>query len=112
MIGVYISRVVRVYDGDTIFVDIDEWPPIVGKNMPVRIRGINCPEMNALVPEIRDRAKAAKAFTSTKIAKAEKIYLNNIQRGNYFRLIADVWLDGVDLGTELLGAKHAVRYSR
>ena len=35
---VIVSRVISVYDGDTFRVDIDSLPPIVGKNIPIRLR--------------------------------------------------------------------------
>lgn len=112
MLATFVSRIVRVGDGDTIYVDIDDWPPIVGSNMPVRVRGVNCPEINSTDSRIREAAKMAKGFTMTKIAKAEKVYLNNISRGCYFRLLADVWLDGKSLGEMLLSEGHAVRWCR
>ncbi len=40
---VTVSQVVRVYDGDTITVDIAEWPAIVGDDIGVRIRGVDTP---------------------------------------------------------------------
>lgn len=112
MIGTYVSRVCRVIDGDTIVVDVDEWPPIIGHNISIRLRGINCPELSSKNPQIHSAAKMAKGFTMTKIARADKIYLNNIGRGCYFRIIADVWLDGKDLGTMLFGEGLAVRACR
>lgn len=41
---VTISRVVSVYDGDTIRVDIDHWPSIIGDNVPIRLAGLDTPE--------------------------------------------------------------------
>ena len=39
--------VTRVYDGDTFYIEVKDWPDIVGKNMPVRIYGIDCPELKS-----------------------------------------------------------------
>lgn len=36
--------------------------------------------------------------------------LKNIKRGKYFRLLADVYVDGVNLGDQLIKHAHAVRY--
>lgn len=33
-----------------------------------------------------------------------------MQRGKYFRIIADVEVDGVDLGKSLIKNRHAVEY--
>jgi endonuclease YncB( thermonuclease family) len=35
--------------------------------------------------------------------------LKNIKRGKYFRLIADVYVDGVNLGEQLVRQGHATR---
>jgi len=34
---VTVSKVISVYDGDTFRVNIDSLPPIVGKNIPIRV---------------------------------------------------------------------------
>jgi len=37
---VTVSKVISVYDGDTFRVNIDSLPPIVGKNIPIRVNGV------------------------------------------------------------------------
>ena len=37
---VTVSKVINVYDGDTFRVNIDSLPPIVGKNIPIRVNGV------------------------------------------------------------------------
>lgn len=39
------ATVVSVYDGDTMTVTIPDVPPLLGENIPVRVRGIDTPEM-------------------------------------------------------------------
>ena len=41
---------------------------------------------------------------------AEQITLKNMERGKYFRIAADVLVDGDDLGGMLVEAGVAVRY--
>ena len=36
-----VSKVISVYDGDTFRVDVDSLPPIVGKNIPIRLKGVD-----------------------------------------------------------------------
>ena len=36
--------VVSVYDGDTLSVNVPDWPPVVGQRVPVRVRGIDASE--------------------------------------------------------------------
>jgi len=47
----------------------------------------------------------------SKLANAKEIKLNKLQRGKYFRLVADVMVDGVSLGQELLENELAYKYS-
>jgi len=42
---VTVSKLISVYDGDTFRVDINSLPPILGKNIPVRVAGIDTPEI-------------------------------------------------------------------
>ena len=43
--AVVINEVITVYDGDTFRVNIDEFPPIIGENIAIRILGIDTPEI-------------------------------------------------------------------
>ena len=52
----------------------------------------------------------AKQFTVEHLRAAKSVVLKDIKRGKYFRLIADVYLDGVSLGEQLIKQGHAVRY--
>ena len=36
------------------------------------------------------------------MANASRIDLRNVERGNYFRIVADVMVDGVSLGEQLI----------
>ena len=42
---VTVSKVISVYDGDTFRVNIDSLPPLVGKNIPIRLKGVDTPEI-------------------------------------------------------------------
>jgi micrococcal nuclease len=55
-------------------------------------------------------ARLAKQFTVGHLRAAKIIVLKNIKRGKYFRLIADVYIDGVNLGELLINQDHAVKY--
>lgn len=100
--SVVISEVLSVYDGDTFRCNIPNYPPLVGDNMPIRILGIDCPEMRGSGKEGKLLAIKAKEFTSDWLNKAKVIKLKNMQRGKYFRILADVEVDGVDLGSLLI----------
>ena len=108
---VTVSRVISVYDGDTFRVDIDSLPPIVGKNIPIRLNGVDTPEIRGKCEYEKDLAIKARDFVRNKLANAKEIKLNNLQRGKYFRVVANVIVDGVSLEQELLENELAYKYS-
>ena len=106
-----VTQLVRVYDGDTFYVDIDGLHPIIGQNTPIRLRGVDTPEVGrrSKCDEEKILGNQAKVFVEDRLTGA-KIILLNVDRGKYFRIIADVTYDGVDLATELLKAGHGRKY--
>lgn len=108
---IVVSRVTNVYDGDTFRVDIDQWPALIGKNAPIRINNIDTPELRAKCPNEKRLALLAKNFTQEKLQQAGIIELKNLNRGKYFRITADVFIDGENLADSLLAAGFARIYS-
>ena len=108
---VIVSKVISVYDGDTFRVDIDSFPPIVGKNIPIRLNGVDTPEIQGKCQYEKDLAIKARDFVRNKLANAKEIKLTNLQRGKYFRVVANVVIDGVSLEQELLENELAYKYS-
>jgi len=106
-----VSKVISVYDGDTFRVDIDSLPPIVGKNIPIRLNGVDTPEIRGKCEYEKDLAIKARDFVRNKLANAKEIKLNNLQRGKYFRVVANVMVDGVSLEQELLDKELAYKYT-
>ena len=105
-----VERVTSIYDGDTFRCDIAGWPPIIGHRIGIRINGIDTPEMRDPRPEIRELARQAKMFTVGKLRSAKRIELRNMKRGKYFRIVADVHVDGKSLAQMLLEAGLAKPY--
>ena len=108
---VTVSKVINVYDGDTFRVNIDSLPPIVGKNIPIRVNGVDTPEIRGKCQYEKNLALEARDFVRAKLSNAKEIKLTNLQRGKYFRVVANVLVDGVSLEQELLDNKLAYEYS-
>ena len=106
-----VSKVISVYDGDTFRVDIDSLPPIVGKNIPIRLNGIDTPEIRGKCQYEKDLAIKTRDFVRNKLTNAKEIRLTKLKRGKYFRVVADVMIDGVSLEQELLDNKLAYKYT-
>ena len=107
---VTVSKVNSVYDGDTFRVDINSLPPIVGKNIAIRVNGVDTPEIRGKCQYEKNLALKARDFVRDKLSNAKEIKLTNLQRGKYFRVVANVVVDGVSLEQELLDNKLAYRY--
>jgi hypothetical protein len=99
-----VSVVLRLDETITLFCDIPDFPPIIGKNMPVRIKGLKA------APEAQDNLKLLVFLNDlffSKDAKPQKIRLRQIERGGYFCLVADIEVDGKDLCDLLVEKKLA-----
>ena len=107
---VTVSKVISVYDGDTFRVNIASLPPIVGKNIAIRVNGVDTPEIRGKCQYEKNLALEARDFVRGKLSNAKEIKLINLQRGKYFRVVANVLVDGVSLEQELLDNKLAYRY--
>jgi endonuclease YncB( thermonuclease family) len=105
-----VLEITSIYDGDTFRANIKGFPPVIGEHMPIRINGIDTPELRGKCEKEKQLARLAKQFTVERLRAAKSVVLKNIKRGKYFRLIADVYLDGVSLGEQLIKQGHAVKY--
>ena len=102
-------RLASVYDGDTFKVYLACRYPVFCKAVPVRVRGVDCPEMRGGNKKTKAAARAARDFTKA-FLKSGKILLRNCTRDKYFRLLCDVKVEGRFLAPALLEAGHAVPY--
>jgi endonuclease YncB( thermonuclease family) len=98
---------VRVVDGDTLAVQVD-LPPDNETDKKLRLRGLDCPEMNT------SAGKAAKRFVQEQIDAAEEIIIVTSKVDKYDRYLADVYLrqrsgGEIFLNNALLENGHAVR---
>ncbi len=108
--SVTVSEVTSIYDGDTFRAAIAEYPEIIGDRIGVRINGIDTPELRAKCQKEKTLALKAKQFSVAKLRGAKKIELRHMQRGKYFRIVADVYVDGENLGEMLVEKGLAVVY--
>jgi micrococcal nuclease len=99
-----------VYDGDTILV-VDAGLPAPLKNLSIRLRGIDTPELRGQCQAEKDKALLAKNYLKSVVGKNQNITLTNYKWDKYGgRIDAMVNVDGVDLSTTLIAAGYAVAY--
>ena len=101
---------VRNYDGDTITFNLPGLHPIIGEKISIRVNGIDTPEMRGKCKEETYDAKQAQQMVADLLKGAEQITLKSMERGKYFRIAADVIVDGENLGDVLVEAGIAVWY--
>jgi endonuclease YncB( thermonuclease family) len=108
--NVFVSEVTSIYDADTFRVNIKGWPDIIGKHMSIRVLGVDAPEIRGKCDAEKKAARLAKQFTVNALRSAKLIELKNIKRGKYFRILAEVYIDGENLAEALIRAKQARPY--
>jgi endonuclease YncB( thermonuclease family) len=87
------GKVVKVYDGDTITIATplnNTRSPIY--HFPVRLRGIDTPEIHGKTKEEKAAAVNARNALSAKIL-GKMVFLQNIDMEKYGRILADVFLE-------------------
>ena len=82
----------------------------MGERIPVRLLGVDTPEIKGKCDSEKVTARAAKQFTVQALRSAKTIELRNMQRDKYFRILTDVYLDGKNLADGLIKAGHARVY--
>lgn len=106
-----VSEITSIYDGDTFRANIQGVHPLIGQRMSVRVSGIDTAEMRGKCKQEKELARQAKQFTVNFLRSGSKIELRNVKRGKYFRIIADVFVDGKSLTRALIQSKLAVPYN-
>jgi len=103
------GKVVSVYDGDTFRIIPKNLPNYMGDSIPVRIIGIDAPEMRGRCTQEKERAIAARNVLMGLIS-ARDVTLVDVQRDKYFRLLASVKVNGFDVAEQLLKSGYVVKY--
>ena len=101
---------VRNYDGDTITFNLPGLHPIIGEKISIRVNGIDTPEIRGKCEKEKYDAQQAKEMVADILKDADQIVLRNMERGKYFRIAADVIVDGENLADILIETGVAVRY--
>ena len=93
--------VLSVHDGDTLTVNLPCEIAEVCQKMPIRINGIDTPELNDKRPEIRQMARIAREELKQMTSASHKVEMRIIGRDKYFRLDAELYSDGISIAESL-----------
>ena len=103
--------VVKVYDADTITIA----SKLPYKTSPlyrwsVRINGIDAPELKSTNSELAALAFKGKEKLSEKLLH-QKVTLKNVNTEKYGRILADVFLNDINIGEWLIDQNFAYKYN-
>ena len=101
---------IEVHDGDTLYLSIKEYPPIIGDHIGIRVLGVDTPEIRGKCDYEKNLAQQAKTFTTNAINNAKKIELKKLDRDKYFRILAELWIDDKNFADMLITNKLAYAY--
>jgi endonuclease YncB( thermonuclease family) len=102
---------VRNYDGDTVTFNIPNIHPVIGDKVSIRVRGIDTPEIRTKCEKEKVLGYKAKQVVADLFVGAKDITLTEVGRGKYFRLVANIIIDGTNLSQILLDKQLAVVYN-
>ncbi|HED35283.1 MAG TPA: thermonuclease family protein [Gammaproteobacteria bacterium] len=108
--SVIVSEITSVYDADTFRANIAGYPAIAGVRVPIRVLGVDAPEIRGKCESEKLAARQAKQFTVEHLRSAKVVELRNMQRGKYFRILAAVYIDGENLAHLLIKSGHGRAY--
>lgn len=110
----YKAYVTKVYDGDTITVDLDLGMKIVMHDQKIRLYGIDTPELRGSDEE-KAKGIAARDFLRGVILHKEVIIeTHKDRRGKFGRLLGTIWalteMESYNMNALLIARGHAVEY--
>jgi len=101
-----VSKVIEVIHGDTFIVDIAEPHELAGSNIKLIIRDANTPDATKSCPRQMELGIKVKDIVTQKLADASNIKIKNFRKTST-AVIAQVIVDGKDLGEELIAKSYA-----
>jgi len=104
----YRAFVRKVYDGDTVTVDIDLGFDVVLKNQKIRLVRINAPEVRG--KERQEGLKSRDALRAKIGNKWIKIKTQKDKKGKYGRWLGEIWLEDTNVNDWLLSEGLAIPY--
>lgn len=113
-----VEKLISVYDGDTFKVDLHclgnknkTIKHLICKNIRIRPTGFDTPELRGVSDDEKQKAKEAQIYLDGILKNAQKIRLLNVKRDDvYFRIVADVYIDGFPLSEIMINSGHALPY--
>ena len=110
------AKVYKVYKGEEVYsfrCDVKGWPAIIGRDIPVRVAGVQAPDIVA-GQKIANKFFQVQTikFLNEFLSTAKNVELKNIRRGKDFCLVADVIADSNSVADLLIEKGFAKRIEK
>lgn len=106
----YKALVRKVYDGDTVTVDIDLGFDIIVRGQKIRLLRINAPEVRG---QERERGLKSRDALRGKIgSKWVTLKTQQDKKGKYGRWLGEIWIEGECVNDWLVKEGHAEVYKK
>lgn len=107
----YMATVVKVIDGDSIVLNIDEgfrhfW------RVSCRLSHIDAPELRSQDEELKIKAKEATEYLKNRLPIGSMVYIISKNLDKYGRPEAEMFYEGVSINQEMIDKGLAVAYKR
>jgi endonuclease YncB( thermonuclease family) len=110
VVPIKFGKVIKVYDGDTITIASKiEGPNNIIYRFQVRLNGIDSPEIKGGTDHEKQLAHNSKDALSNLIM-GKIVELRNVSTEKYGRVLADVYLDSLNLCEWMIEHGYAVKY--
>ena len=100
----------RCHDGDTCTFNIPNVHPLLGEKIPVRLARIDAPEVRTKCKAEKKEGYKARDALNERLSHVKVFDLREVERGKYFRLVAEVIADGENMSDMLLARGLAWPY--
>jgi len=91
-------------------ISIPRMHPLFGDHIPVRLLGIDTPEIRGQCDKEKALAREARDFVRALLSGAKEIRLVEASREKYFRVLGRLIADGEDVSQALVNARLARAY--
>jgi micrococcal nuclease len=105
----YNAEIIRVIDGDTIELLIDEGFKHSWK-VSCRLAHINAPELRSSDAGIAAKAQVSKDYLANRLPVGSEVYIISEKLDKYGRPIAEIYFNGVNINDEMLKRGLAVPF--
>ena len=104
-----LAKIVHVYDGDTVHAVFTHPDSCKVYKYKLRLAHIDTPELNSKNPNEVKKANEAKKVVEEMILN-KIVFLELEGEDKYGRLLANIYIDGLDLNEYLIEKNYAYRY--